>query len=157
MALDGKDVEILRELGKNAREPLKRLSRRTGISISTLHDRIKRLERECVIKGYRLEIDPDKVGKSVTAMVLVSMKYFYPEEKGALSQDEIAKKIATFPEVQEVFIMAGEWDIWIKAKCSTNLELADFVTKKLRKMKGIDKTLTYNVMYRIKDTSIVEV
>jgi len=157
MKLDDKDVKIIRALQKNAREPLKKLSRKTRISISTLHDRIKRLEKEGVIEGYRLELDPDKVGKSLTAMVLVSMKYFHPEEKGALSQDQVAKKIAGFPEVQEVFIMAGDWDIWIKAKCGTNLELADFVTKKLRRMKGVDKTITYNVMYRIKDTSVVEV
>ncbi|HDD72398.1 MAG TPA: Lrp/AsnC family transcriptional regulator, partial [Candidatus Bathyarchaeota archaeon] len=70
-----------------------------------------------------------------------------------LSQREVAEEIAKFPEVQEVHIITGDWDILIKVRACSVDEIGKFVVDKLRKVRGDKKTLTCMVFETTKETT----
>ncbi len=140
--LDKQDLEILRILQKNCRLSAKEISKKTGILPTTVYAKIKRMEELGVIKSYNAVLDSKKLGKPVSAFILVSFEYRQAGEKELISQREIAKKISAFPEVQEVHIIIGEWDILIKIKSASVENVGKFVIDKLRKVKGIGKVVT---------------
>jgi Lrp/AsnC family transcriptional regulator, leucine-responsive regulatory protein len=69
--LDATDLELLRELQHDARLSLAELGRRVGLSAPAVADRLRRLEDEGVIAGYRAEIDPRALGYDLSAVLRV--------------------------------------------------------------------------------------
>lgn len=67
--LDRIDAAILRELSSDARIPRAELARRVGLSAPSVGDRIRRLEDTGVIAGYGVQIDPAKLGYSLTLVI----------------------------------------------------------------------------------------
>ena len=108
--------------------------------------------KEGIIKGYTSVVDGKHLGKGTTAFILVSFVSRLPGINHNLSQRDIAKKIAKFPEVQEVHIISGDWDILIKVKGKDTEEMGKFVVDKLRGIEGIDKTLTCMTFGTAKET-----
>jgi len=89
------------------------------------------------------------INKPVTAFILASFTY---REKGKqLSQKDIVKQISKFPEVSEAHIISGNWDILIKVKMENVDRVGRFVIDKLRKVKGIEKTITCMVFHTAKE------
>ncbi len=156
MKLDEKDFKILKELQKDCKQSLKKLSRKLKMSITTLYDRIKKLEKQGVIKNYQAIVDSEKTGVGVVSFIFIRMRYHYPDEKEPLSQREVAKKLSFIPGVQEVHIISGDWDILVKARGKNIKEIGDIVIDQMRKIKGIDRTLTSNVWVSIKESSVID-
>jgi len=152
LALDEKDLKILEVLQKQGRITLRELARKVGSPVTTVHSRVKRLEKMGVVKAYRAVLSPEKLGLKTLAFVLVS----FSKESG-LSQREVARKISEFPEVQEVHIITGEWDIIVKVRVSDVEELGRFVIDKVRAVPGVEKTLTCVVLDTLKETLTVNV
>ncbi len=152
MKLKKKDIALLNELQKDCRQSLKKMSRKLGMSITTVHEKMKKFEREGVIKGYKAILDPGKTDNDVVAFILVRMEYFHSPNGEPLSQREVAKKISLIPHVREVHIVSGEWDILIKARGKTIKEIGNFVIDRLRKIKGIGRTLTCDTWVTIKES-----
>lgn len=150
--LDQVDVEILKTLSKDAKLTTKELARRLQSPVSTIFSRVRRLEKEGVIKRYVAILDPKKFGKETVAFVLVS---FSTQGQNSVSQRDVAKRIAEFPEVQEAHIITGDWDILLKVRVSTVEELGNFVVDKLRSVKGISKTVTSLVLSTEKEEQAV--
>lgn len=69
VSLDATDWAILAELQRDARMPLTELGRRVSLSASAATERVKRLESAGVITGYRADVDLEKVGFAVLAVV----------------------------------------------------------------------------------------
>lgn len=139
--LDRKDIQILRILQKNSKITTREIAKQINIPVTTVFTRIKKLEKKGIISGYRAILDGKKLGKGTTAFILASFTYRTPN-KELLSQRELAKEIAKFPEVQEVHIITGDWDLLIKVRAENVEEIGKFVIDKLRLIKGIEKTLT---------------
>jgi len=150
--IDEKDVQILEMLQRNCKLTVKEIARRIGSPITTAFAKIKRLENLGIIKEYRAVLDSKKVGKGATAFILTAFSY-RKNNKDVLSQREIAKQIARFPEVQEVHIIAGDWDILLKVKEKDVEAIGKFVIDKLRNIKGVEKTLTCMVFETQKETT----
>jgi DNA-binding Lrp family transcriptional regulator len=146
--LDDKDVALLEILQENARLTVKELSRKIGSPITTTHTRLKRLEKEGYIKAYRAILDPKKLGFSTLAYVFIS----FSRERG-LDQRKVASEIAKIPEVLEVHIITGEWDILAKVRVSSVDELGELVVNKLRNIEGVEKTYTSVVLENIKEST----
>lgn len=68
-----------------------------------------------------------------------------------LSQRELAEKIARIPEIYEVCVISGEWDIVLKARAGSVEEIGLLVVDKLRVMEGIEKTETCIAFQMIKE------
>lgn len=151
--LDEKDIEILRLLQENCKTTARQIARKINSPITTVFAKIKRMEKLGIIKEYKAVLDAEKLGRGTTAFILASFSYRTPEMEGALSQRELAERISKFPEVQEVHIITGDWDILIKVKDKDVNAVGNFVIDKLRLVKGIEKTLTCMVFDTQKETT----
>ena len=132
--VDKKDIQILRIIQRNSKLTTREIAKQLKIPVTTVFTRIKRLEQKGIIKGYRAILDEKKLGKSTTAFILASFTYRTPNRE-LLSQRELAKEIAKFPEVQEVHIITGDWDLLIKVKAENVEAIGKFVIDKLRLVK----------------------
>lgn len=149
--LDEKDLAILALLQKNCRMTARKIAQKIDSPITTVFAKIKRMEQKKIIKEYKAILDSKKLNFGTTAFILASFSYRNGET--SLSQRVLAEQIAKFPEVQEVHIISGDWDILIKVKEKDVDAIGNFVVDKLRTVKGIEKTLTCMVFGTQKETT----
>jgi Lrp/AsnC family leucine-responsive transcriptional regulator len=152
-SLDKRDVEILKLLQKNCRMTAKEIAKKIGSPITTVYAKIKRMEELGVIKQYKAILDSKKLDKGAAAFILTSFVYRPGGRGKPLSQRDVAKQIAAFPEVQEVHIITGGWDILIKVKADHVDTLGKFVMDKLRMVEGVENTLSCIVYETVKETT----
>ena len=147
--MDHIDEKILEVLKENSSLSKRQIAKRINVPLTTVFHRIKRMEKEGIIKKYTIVTDPEKLGYGICAYILVTVKQ-NPAEIKKVSQQEIAQKIAKmFANVESVAIVTGEIDLIIKARFKSIKELDSFLTKKLRNIAGIDKTITSVVLEEI--------
>jgi DNA-binding Lrp family transcriptional regulator len=155
VTLDSGDIKVLRIIQENCRLTAREISERTGLPVTTVFAKIKRIERLGLVKGYHAVLNARGLGAGTTAFVLAS--FAYKTEERVVSQRKVAKEIASFPEVQEVHIISGEWDILIKVKAKDVDSVGKYVVDKLRLVKGIEKTLTCLVFESEKESAAIPV
>jgi DNA-binding Lrp family transcriptional regulator len=153
MKLDEKDRAILALIQKNCKLTAKEIARKIDSPITTVFAKMKRMEELGIITGYKAILDPQKLNSGTTAFILASVSYRTKDDQTLISQRDIAKEIAKFPEVQEAHIITGDWDILIKIKAADVDAVGKFVIDKLRLIKGIEKTLTCMVFESQKETT----
>lgn len=141
MEFDEVDKNILRILQLDSRKTLKEISKELRLPITTVHARIKRLEKLGVIKCYTVVLDNYRLGKPITAFIFAS----FSKSEG-ISQREIIERIAKMHNVQEVHIITGDWDILVKIKEKDVDSVGKFIVDELRALPGIEKTLTIFVL-----------
>ena len=146
--MDKKDEKILELLRENSKLTTHQISKKTLIPITTVHNRIKKLEKEGIIKKYTLELDNKKLGKTIAAYVHITVDYRLLKEL-KMSQQELAKKIKQVESVEEAAMVTGGTDIVIKVRAGDIDELDEFVTKKLRNIGGIEKTQTMVILNEV--------
>jgi DNA-binding Lrp family transcriptional regulator len=78
MELDKKDLQILELLKRDSKLTTSKIAKKTLIPTTTIHNRIKKLEKSGIIKNYTLNLDWKKLGKNITAFILVSVIYQLP-------------------------------------------------------------------------------
>ena len=136
------DDKILQELQRDAKATMGTLARRTGIPATTVHNRIKRMEREGVIKNYVPVLDYTKLGHGIHAMIFISAEH-------KADQQMLAKKLLSLGGVKSARIITGGFDIIIEARVATIDALNDLITKELRKVPGVEKTQTMIVLSEV--------
>jgi len=147
--IDEKDLRILSALKENSKLSTWNLSKKINLPVTTIHHRIKKLEKIGVITKYTLELDEEKLGKHVLALVLVTVGVDKTTGFG-VDHDTVAREILKFPEVQKVYTITGMTDILVKVRTKDNLELNKFLIKRLRKLAGIERTQTSIVLSEFK-------
>ena len=150
MKIEEKDKQLLFLLQKNCKLSLRELSQITEMRETTIFARIKRLENAGIIKEYRAILDPKTIGKNVLAFVLI--KY---DPSAGIKQREVAEKIANLPEIQEVHIIAGDWDMIAKVREKDVEGLGKAVLDKIREIKGVKETVSLIVFESIKETTFL--
>jgi Lrp/AsnC family leucine-responsive transcriptional regulator len=158
MKLDSLDMALLGVLQRDSKKTAKDLGRDLDMPVTTVYAKIKRMEELGLIKRYTAILDAPKLGYTATAFVLAT--FSYRSSAGAeatLSQREVAKEVATFPEVQEVHVISGDWDLLIKVKTTDIDAVGRFVVDKLRTVRGIEKTVTCMAFDTAKETSEISV
>ena len=146
--IDELDVSILRQLNEDARQSYREIARALGVSISTVSNRVKRLESEHVVTGYVPVVDPKRIGYDVIAVVGVTIS------RGKLL--EVQRRIAKDERVFGVYDVTGEWDSVIMARFKSTRELDGFV-KKLVAMENVERTYTQVVLNIVKEEKRVPV
>ena len=153
--LDKKDIEILKLLQQNCKMSAKEMAKKISSPTTTVYSKIKRMEELGIIKQYKAILDSRKLDKGTTAFILVSFAYRPGGREKPLSQRDVAKRIAAFPEVKEVHIVTGGWDILIKVKADHVDTLGKLVMDKLRMVEGVENTLSCIVYETVKETTDV--
>ena len=143
--LDENDMKIVELLKTDARLTTKQISKKTLLPITTVHNRIKKLERMGIIKHYSAIIDYKKLGKAISAYILMTIDYSYLKQKN-ITQHDLARSIKNHPWVNHVSMVTGNTDMVLKVVVNDVNQLDEFVTKYLRNMDGIQKTQTMIVL-----------
>jgi len=153
--LDEKDIKILRVLQENCKVTTRQIAKEINSPVTTVFAKVKRMEKLAIIKGYRAVLDAKKLDMGTAAFILASFSYGSSGAKESLSQRELAEQISRLPEVQEVHIITGDWDILMKVKDKDVDAIGRFVIDKLRTVKGIEKTLTCMVFHTEKESTTI--
>jgi Lrp/AsnC family leucine-responsive transcriptional regulator len=155
--LDEKDLAILNFIQKDCKLTAREIARKIGSPITTVFAKTKRMEELGIIEEYRAILNSRKLDNSATAFVLASVSYGAKNDDKQISQRDIAREIAKFPEVQEVHIITGDWDLLIKLKGKDVDTIGKIVIDKLRIVKGVEKTLTCMVFETSKETTQIPI
>lgn len=99
--MEGTDQHILQLLSADGRMSYTDIGRETGLSTSAAQQRVRRLEQRGVITGYRAVIDPDSLGKTLTAFV--ELRALDPT-----NDDQIPEKLAELSDVVSCYSVAGK-------------------------------------------------
>jgi Lrp/AsnC family transcriptional regulator, leucine-responsive regulatory protein len=124
--MDAKDRKILALLEGDGRLGFGDIGRHVGLAASSVHDRVRKLERQGVIRGYKARLDHARAGLPITAIVSLSLS--------PASPTDIPAKIAEFPLVQSCYSVAGDnsYALLVRAGSTTDLEeLLDELRAKL--------------------------
>ena len=112
----------------------------------TVHERIQRLKKHGVIEKFTIKRNYAALSIPSKAFVLVS----YSNNRG-VSERKLTKDIASIPEVKEVEIIGGEWDLLVKIRGQSIEQIGKLVLDKIREIKGVDKTLTLAAWETVKE------
>jgi len=140
--LDETDVKIVKALTLDARLSSRQIAKQCGVSIGTVLSRMKKLEKEGIIKGYSALLDHEKIGYELTVISEITVS------KGRLL--EMENEIARLPNVCCVYDITGLIDAIIVAKFKTREELSKF-TKRLLALPYVERTNTHVVLTTIKE------
>jgi Lrp/AsnC family transcriptional regulator, regulator for asnA, asnC and gidA len=145
MATDETDKRILNVLLADSRLSYRNIATKAGISAATVMNRVSRLEKDGIIKGYTTVIDYEKLGYDIDA--IISMKI----SKGKLF--EVENKIASNPAVSAVYDITGDFDSTIIAKFRNRRALDTFL-KKIQSYDFVESTNTILVLNTIKNSVV---
>lgn len=138
--LDEKDKKILEILVENSKLTSQEISKKTLIPMTTVHNRIKKLEQKGIIKNYTVNLDLKKLGKTISAYMLITIDF-----KGIL-QETTAKNIKALDGVIEIASITGQTDLIVKVALKDMNTLNDFIINKLRSIEGVTNTQTLVVL-----------
>ena len=142
MELNETDIKILQGLLEDARFSSRQIAKKVGVSVGTVLARIKKMEREGIIKRYSALLDHEKLGYELTVLTEITVS------KGKLVETE--KEIAKIPNVCSVYDVTGLTDAVIIAKFKGRADLGQF-TKRLLALPYIERTNTHVVLSTIKE------
>ena len=151
--LDEKDLAILTLIQENSKLTANQIAKKINTPITTVFAKIKRMEEMGIIKQYRAILSPEKLNLATAAFILASVSYRTKDDEKPITQRDVAEEIARFPEVQEVHIITGDWDLLVKLRAENVDAIGKFVVDKLRRIKGLDKTLTCMVFETVKEST----
>jgi Lrp/AsnC family leucine-responsive transcriptional regulator len=146
--MDKIDKAILYQLQRNSKLNTKEIANRVGLSITPTYERIKKFEKQGVIKSYVALLDLDKVGKQVIAFCQISLAIHSIKKL-----NNFRNNISNLPEVMECYQVTGDYDYIIKITVNTISDLHNFINKKLASIEGISKIRSSVSVDMIKETT----
>ncbi|HTJ12140.1 MAG TPA: Lrp/AsnC family transcriptional regulator [Dinghuibacter sp.] len=147
MALDAKDLLILRLLQQNARMTVREIAAQVHLSTTPVHERIKRMEETGVIRQYVTLVDHAKVRKGLMVICYVSLKQHNKQSGAAFIQ-----AITGMEEVVECYNISGEFDFMLKVAVENMDAYYQFHVHKLSEIEDIGHLQSVFVMGVIKQT-----
>jgi len=132
--LDKTDKRIVAALVENSKVMSKELSRKLRIHPNTLLQRLKKLEKEGVIKGYTAVVDYKKVEHLMQVMVSLKIEMI----KG---WEEHLRPLSRLPEVEAFLLITGEYDVIAIVRVRDELHLANLL-RRMQQNKVVTKTTT---------------
>jgi Lrp/AsnC family leucine-responsive transcriptional regulator len=117
--IDHTDLAILSALEEDARLTYADIAARVGLAPSSVHDRVRKLERSGVITGYKAVVDLERVGLPITAFVSLALR---PE-----SPSNVPVLIAEFPLVESCYSVAGDNSYVLTVRAPTTRALEELL------------------------------
>lgn len=144
--LDGYDRKILEVLSEEGRLSIADLARRIGLSKSPTQTRLRRLESDGVITGYRALIDPIRLGLDHVAFVEVRL---HDTREAALAAFNAA--VARIGEIEQAHLIAGKFDYLMKIRTRSMTEYRIVLAEKISTLPHVAGTSTYVAMQAVKE------
>ncbi len=136
--MDKKNEAILHILSRNADLSSRILSKMLKMPVSTVHRRVKKMENEGLIRGYRALINFEKTPWPIGALLMVNLAEVVPG-KGHIPKKNIVESLGRFKEIEEIIeVQAADFDLIIRARFESLKEQSNFV-EDLRCIIGIEE------------------
>ncbi len=149
--LDRFDSAILTVLSEDGRISIADLARRIGLSKSPTLARLRRLEAEGYITGYRALIDPIRLGLDLVAFVEVRL---HDTREAALAEFNAA--VARVGEIEQVHMIAGNFDYLMKVRTRSMSDYRRVLAEKVSTLPHVASTSTYVAMQAVKEGGPLE-
>jgi Lrp/AsnC family leucine-responsive transcriptional regulator len=143
--MDDLDKKILKTLQANARQKNVDLARELGIAPSTALERVRRLEEQGLIQGYRGVIDPAGLGLSIQAFAAVSLDR---HEVDAIRRFE--EGIQEIPQVRVCYHMTGRFDYLLHMAARDLEHLGELIKERIASIPGIGRVETFPIYSEVK-------
>lgn len=150
MNFDEKDKKLLFLLQEDAKKTNKFLAGELNLSVTAVFERIKKLEKQKVIKKYIALVDKKQLKRDFIVFCQVKL---IQHKKEYISQFE--KEIKKFPEILECFHVSGDSDYILKIALENIQEYREFMVSKLTSMEHISSTESSFVIEEVKNTTTV--
>jgi len=148
MKLDQKDFQILKLLQEDANITNKEIAEETGLTITPVYERVKKLIAFGIIKNKVFLLDRKKLGLNLIVLISVSLKEHMKE-----NVNHFMKEVVKHKEVVECFHLTGTFDFQLKVYVSDMDEYQKFILNKLSVIKNIGHIESYFVMTEVKNTT----
>ncbi len=147
MQLDSLDIKILNTLVDDGRASIESVAERIGLSPTPTRRRIKRLEDEKVITGYRAEIDPDRAGLEIRLHVMVKLK-----SRDRPTIEKFEEIVQQTPEIQSCDLLTGQYDYILLIHLASMRDYHRYLRQFLDNNDGIGSIESNVVIGNIKHT-----
>ena len=144
------NVKILKLIEKDARMSIKDIATMCDITEAEAEREISEMERDGIIRGYKGVIDWESVDTD-TVSAIIELKVV---PAAGLGFEEVAARIAKYPEVESVYLMSGACDLMVTVKGKTFREVSDFLSKELARIDSVTSTATQFIMRRYKEFGV---
>jgi len=139
--MDQIDIQILNFLKENARIKASQISQKVGLSVSSVTERIRKLEHSGIIRAYTVVVDQNKIGNDVTALMEVSLEHpkFY---------DAFAEMIEKTRCIVSCYYISGDFDFMLKIVSPS--EKLEEIHRSIKSFPGVSGTRTNVVLKSLK-------
>ena len=151
-SLDRIDRAILNELIRNARISMTELGNRVGLSKTPVTTRVRRLEKEGVITGYRAGLSAARLGLDHVAFMEVKLSDTREKSLAAFN-----RSVQEIPEVEECHMVAGGFDYLVKVRTRDIHQYRRVLGERLSALPHVASTSTYVSMESVKDLGVDQV
>lgn len=142
--MDKLDFAILDSLKKDSQRSTKKISEEVGLSTPAVIDRLRKLKSSGVIQQYTIKTDRSLCGQSILAFVLVKI-----DRTGNTSN--FKNTLTKYPSDLECHKVAGDYDYLLKIVTSDLPRLEQFLSKKLKQVRGVGETHTMITLENLKE------
>lgn len=144
--MDDISLKILHILQNKARIPNVEVARSVGLAPSAVLERIRKLEKQGIIDGYEVRLNPEKLHKSLAAF----LEIFLSDPTAAQS---LAQSVGELPDVQEVHYLSGNDALLVKLRVGSINALHTLIQEKIAPLPGTGRIQTKIVMETYKESA----
>ena len=141
--MDNLDYQILTELKQNARQTASDISKTIHLSVSTVIERIKKMEKSGLIQSYTVICDDGKLGNDITVLMEIGMEH--PKYN-----DAFIRKVNASPNIIACYYLTGEFDFLLKICCRSSEHLEQ-IHNSIKDCEGVRFTRTHYVLRTVKN------
>lgn len=150
-AFDAIDIKILNELQRNGKISNIDLSKKVGLSPTPCLERVKRLEKQGVIMGYRALLNPELLDSPLLVIVEITLVRGKPDVF-----EEFNLAVQQLEEIQECHLVSGDFDYLLKTRVADMAAYRKLLGTTLLRLPGVNDTRTYVVMEEVKQTNFLQ-
>lgn len=120
--MDQLDVAILRRLSRDARKSYLEIARELKVANATVHERISKLRKKGILKGFYAQMSAEKLGRPITAYIgLITSQN--------KQLHRLVERLKRIQEIDEAHTVTGKYDFLIKLRARSNEELQGLLNK----------------------------
>ncbi len=115
--------------------PFSEIARRANVAPATIHERVNRLRRSGIIQGFSVRLNQKALGYTVTAFVHLRTEL-------AENVERTVADLSAIPEVEEIHVVTGEYDLWIKVRARDTAHLQSLLINHVHRVTGFVRSAT---------------
>ena len=143
---DETDRKIMAMLQADGRTPYAELAKAVGLAVSSVNERVKKLQERGAIAGVHAQLSPEGLGLDLLAFVFVA--WSDPE-----TEPRFLKRVLNEPSILECHHVTGSWNYLVKVRVKNTRMLEAFLAKIIKSVEGVLRTESFITLSSPKETS----